>query len=71
VPLHAVRRIVQVDHQRGYLNDQSGTREGPFDLIVAADGAASLLHAQLPSVVINRPYPWATVWCLLPLRDWP
>jgi 2-polyprenyl-6-methoxyphenol hydroxylase-like FAD-dependent oxidoreductase len=71
VALHADRRIVAVDAQTGILSDQHGRRDGPFDLVIAADGAGSRLRATLPSVRMDRPYPWGALWCLLPLGDWP
>ncbi len=70
VELHAGRRITSVDVDAGYLRDVDGKAAGPFDLIVAADGAASALRASLPTLQLDRPYPWGAVWCLLPLRDW-
>jgi 2-polyprenyl-6-methoxyphenol hydroxylase-like FAD-dependent oxidoreductase len=71
VELHAGRRIVEVDAGAGRLRDQHGRDEGPFDLIVAADGAGSLLRNHLPQIHLDRPYPWGALWCLLPLRNWP
>ena len=70
VELQAGRRIVAVDHDRGWITDAEGRREGPFDLVIAADGAGSLLRASLPAVPLDQPYPWGALWCLLPLRDW-
>ena len=69
-------RMQGVDPERGVLlaHDQSGhgqsrrdqIRHGPYDLIVAADGANSLLRASLPRLLRrNRLYPWAaTVACI-------
>lgn len=71
VRIHAGRRIEQVDSARGYLIDAGGRREGPFDLVVAADGAASALRPLLGRTRLDRPYPWGALWCLLPLGDWP
>ena len=71
VELHAGRRIVAVDSDQGRLTDADGRCEGPFDLVIAADGSGSRLRGQVPSVRLDRPYPWGAVWCLLPLRDWP
>ncbi|MBL8242673.1 MAG: FAD-dependent monooxygenase [Rhodanobacteraceae bacterium] len=71
VELHAGRRIVAVDAAQGRLTDADGRCEGPFDLVVAADGAGSRLRGGLPSTRLDQPYPWGAVWCLLPLRDWP
>lgn len=71
VELCAGRRIVSVDSGRGRLRDEAGRDDGPYDLVVAADGAASLLRDSLPQVRLDRPYPWGALWCLLPLADWP
>ncbi|MFO1493992.1 MAG: NAD(P)/FAD-dependent oxidoreductase [Lysobacterales bacterium] len=71
VRIHAGRRIEQVDSARGYLVDAGGRREGPFDLVVAADGAASALRPLLGRTRLDRPYPWGALWCLLPLGAWP
>lgn len=71
VALHAGRRIVRVDATRGLVTDALDRSEGPFDLVIAADGAASVLRGLLPRVPLDRPYPWGALWCLLPQRDWP
>lgn len=71
VQLHPGRRIEHVDCDHGYLSDAGGGREGPFDLVIAADGAASALRALVGGTRLDRPYPWGALWCLLPLADWP
>lgn len=53
------------------LLDDAGTRHGPYDLIIAADGAASTLRAALGPPRLDRPYPWGALWCLLPEGQWP
>lgn len=55
------------------LRDREGGMHGPFDLIVAADGAHSRLRRSLPRKQLRREalYPWGAVWCLLPMKDWP
>lgn len=54
------------------LLDSEGGEHGPFDLIIAADGAQSMLRQALPGVVRReRIYPWGAMWCLLPADDWP
>lgn len=70
VSLEAGRRIVDVDPGSGRVRDEGGRAEGPFDLVIAADGSASLLRGRVPGVRLDRPYPWGALWCLLPLRDW-
>ena len=37
-------------------------RHGPFDLVVAADGSVSALHASAGVPVRARPYPWGALW---------
>jgi 2-polyprenyl-6-methoxyphenol hydroxylase-like FAD-dependent oxidoreductase len=39
-----------------------GTQEGGFDLLVAADGARSLLRGKLGFRGIDRGYPWGAYW---------
>ncbi len=70
VELSPGRRIVAVDLRQGRLRDQLGRSDGPYDLVIAADGAASCLRSQLPLIRLDRGYPWGALWCLLPLRDW-
>lgn len=64
-------RMVGVDADDGILHDEHGGRHGPFDLIVAADGAGSRLRASLPGLARrDTVYPWGALWCLLPAEDW-
>jgi len=56
--------IVGVDDNGRGLRDAGGGRHGPFDLIIAADGAASALRKALMPQVRDRLYPWGAVWCL-------
>lgn len=53
------------------LLDASGGRHGPYDLVVAADGAASTLRTAVGKPRLDRPYPWGALWCLLPEAGWP
>jgi 2-polyprenyl-6-methoxyphenol hydroxylase-like FAD-dependent oxidoreductase len=73
--LHAGTCIVGVDAEAGRLHDESGAVHGPFDLIVAADGAASrlrgLLAPGMPGRILDAPYPWGALWRLFPAADWP
>jgi 2-polyprenyl-6-methoxyphenol hydroxylase-like FAD-dependent oxidoreductase len=55
---------------RGLIDD-AGHEYGPFDLIIAADGANFALRAASPLVVRDPLYPWGAMWCLLPADDWP
>lgn len=64
-------RIVRVaDDGRG-LVDAAGGEHGPFDLIVAADGASSTLRAASMLARRDPLYPWGAMWCLLPADGWP
>lgn len=54
-----------------WLCDADGARHGPFDLVLAADGAASRLRGRLGGVRRDAVYPWGALWCLLDARDWP
>ncbi len=62
--------IVSVDPETKSLTDDAGEQHGPFDLIVVADGSASLLRDTVGPVHLNRPYPWGALWCLLPQGEW-
>lgn len=64
--LQTSRQIAGVDAERGYLFDRNRGRLGPFDLIVAADGANSSIRAGLDGLVRHdRPYRWGALVCLL------
>lgn len=68
--IHTGVRITSVDGD--CLADSEGCSYGPFDLIIAADGAHSSLREGAPALVRRHPvYPWGAVWCLLPAEDWP
>ena len=49
------------DHASRYVVDTGGTRHGPFDLVVAADGAVCELHGDAQRLRV-RPYPWGALW---------
>ncbi|KAF1721307.1 FAD-dependent oxidoreductase [Pseudoxanthomonas wuyuanensis] len=70
VPVHCGRRIVEVETAAGRLRDEHGHWHGPFDLIVAADGAGSQLRGLTGSVRLDAPYPWGALWCLVAQEDW-
>ncbi|MBD7954997.1 FAD-dependent monooxygenase [Stenotrophomonas sp. Sa5BUN4] len=69
--LHAGVTVTAVDHERGLLRDGEGRQHGPYDLVIAADGSASALRAQVGGTSLDRVYPWGALWCLLPAEDWP
>ncbi|MFL6587741.1 MAG: FAD-dependent oxidoreductase [Luteimonas sp.] len=54
-----------------WLCDADGGRHGPFDLVIAADGAASRLRGRLGGVRRDAVYPWGALWCLIDADDWP
>jgi hypothetical protein len=61
-----------VDAAQGRVRDSEGRLHGPFDLVVAADGAASTLRGTIGGGAgLDRVYPWGALWCLLPAEDWP
>lgn len=69
--LQAGTAIVDVDSANGRLRDARGHWHGPYDLVIAADGSASSLRAQVQGTRLDREYPWGALWCLLPRGDWP
>lgn len=63
--------IDQVSNDGRHLIDSAGCAHGPFDLIVAADGAHSRLRRSAPDLIRrDAMYPWGALWCLLPVDDW-
>ncbi|KPN21414.1 oxidoreductase [Xanthomonas sp. Mitacek01] len=54
-----------------WLRDADGGRHGPYDLVLAADGAASRLRGRLGGARRDAVYPWGALWCLLDAGDWP
>jgi 2-polyprenyl-6-methoxyphenol hydroxylase-like FAD-dependent oxidoreductase len=70
--VHTGKRMVALNAAGDGLLDSDSGEHGPFDLIVAADGAQSALRHAIPGVVRReRTYPWGAMWCLLPADDWP
>jgi len=63
--------IVELRDDGRVLVDAGGRRYGPYDLVVVADGAGSLLRGQVGRVRLDQAYPWGALWCLLPASDWP
>jgi 2-polyprenyl-6-methoxyphenol hydroxylase-like FAD-dependent oxidoreductase len=68
--VHRGTRIVDIDDDVRRVQDDEGRWHGPFDLIVAADGAGSLLRRHTRSVRQDAQYPWGALWCLVPQGDW-
>ncbi|HEY0232241.1 MAG TPA: NAD(P)/FAD-dependent oxidoreductase [Dokdonella sp.] len=69
--VHRGCRIVAASDDGRRLREENGREHGPYDLILAADGAASCLRAAVGVPKLDRPYPWGALWCLLPEQDWP
>jgi len=69
--VRAGTRIVELADDGRVLLDEAGGRHGPYDLVVVADGAGSLLRAKVGRVRLDQPYPWGALWCLLPAAGWP
>lgn len=68
--MHADSRIVAIDDALQRVQDHHGHWHGPFDLVIATDGSASGLRAQVQGTRLDRVYPWGALWCLLPSDDW-
>jgi 2-polyprenyl-6-methoxyphenol hydroxylase-like FAD-dependent oxidoreductase len=71
VPIHCGRRIVAVSDEGRHVIAADGRSDGPFDLILCADGASSVLRNDVGKQRIDKPYPWGALWCLLAESDWP
>ncbi len=59
--------IARHEQDRGatYVVATDGTRHGPYDLVVGADGSNSALRRSSGLTRRNRPYPWGAVWALV------
>jgi 2-polyprenyl-6-methoxyphenol hydroxylase-like FAD-dependent oxidoreductase len=58
--------IVAVDAAQGVLHDAQRREFGPFDVVIAADGANSRVRQQLPGLVRrDREYPWKALVCVV------
>ena len=51
----------EIDARGRWLLDKRGKRHGPFDLVVAADGSVSELHAAA-HLIHDRLYSWGACW---------
>jgi 2-polyprenyl-6-methoxyphenol hydroxylase-like FAD-dependent oxidoreductase len=64
-------RITQYDDHTHELLDDAGGFHGPFDLVIAADGAHSAVRPHCTgNVRREKLYTWGAVWCLLRVDDW-
>ena len=48
-----------------WLVDAGGERHGPFDLVVAADGARSQARRATDLIRRDREYPWGAIWAIV------
>lgn len=63
--------VESVDAERGRFRASDGRSEGPFDLIVVANGSHSSLRASLGLTRDEQTFGWGALWCLVPEGDWP
>ena len=69
--IHRGVRITSVSAGGDLLTDSQGGVHGPFDLVIAADGAHSCLRACAATLVRREPvYPWGAMYCLVPAEGW-
>ncbi|MEQ1864508.1 MAG: NAD(P)/FAD-dependent oxidoreductase [Micropepsaceae bacterium] len=70
LPLHLAATITDiVDLERPALVEQTGKRHGPFDLVVVAEGAHSLLRKKLHPSARDPAYRWGALWVTCPDPD--
>jgi len=69
--IHTGVRIERASEDGSGLVDGEGNEYGPFDVIIAADGANSALRAASTLARRDPLYPWGAMWCLLPADGWP
>lgn len=64
--LHPALGVDAIDADAGWLRDTSGIFHGPYDLLVACDGAGSRLRASEPTLVKHQQrYTWTAFSCLM------
>lgn len=61
---------LEADGDRHHVRHPRG-RSGPYDLVVVADGARSVLREQVFPHSTTRSYPWGALWFVGPLGDLP
>lgn len=69
--VHLERRIVAISSDGRHVRGEDGREHGPYDLVIAADGSASRLRAAVGQPLLDAPYPWGALWCLVPEDAWP
>lgn len=55
-----------VDVDKTHIVEETGTRHGPFDLVIAADGTNSALRGRLVPGARAPLYPWGCFWTTVP-----
>jgi 2-polyprenyl-6-methoxyphenol hydroxylase-like FAD-dependent oxidoreductase len=65
-PARLVTGAEIVDVDKTHLIEENGTRHGPFDLIVAADGVHSALRTRLMPHARAPIYRWGCMWTTVP-----
>lgn len=68
--VHRGCAIAGIDDDTRRIRDHQGRWHGPFDLVIAADGAGSSLRQHTRGIKQDAPYPWGALWCLVPQDDW-
>jgi len=68
IPVQTGIDVVRLDHERdGWrLQAADGETHGPFDLVVAADGARSRIRRRLRLATKDVGYPYGAVWAVVP-----
>ena len=63
LPVHTATRIVRIANPaRPVLHDADGKTHGPFDLVIAADGAGSAARESLRPAARAPQNPWGALW---------
>ena len=57
-----IARIERAPKRQSWLIDEDETRFGPYDLVIAADGARSTLRRAASAETRAEPYPWGALW---------
>ena len=68
--IHCGCEITAIDTEKGELKDAQGQLYTGYDIIIIANGSASLLREQVSPAKLNKPYPWGAQWCLVEQADW-
>jgi 2-polyprenyl-6-methoxyphenol hydroxylase-like FAD-dependent oxidoreductase len=71
VPVRVGWEVVRVERELdgAWLVGPADAREGPFDLVVAADGARSRIRRQLGLASKDVRYPYGALWTVIPDPD--